>query len=422
MADLPRTPSDVGQIVSLTGNYSPLGSENKKSVELAVEQINSDGGVLGRQDRAHRQGRQEPARPVRAGVQRPARRRRRARSSGRRSPTPRSPRSRSVDRAEIPYLSLTPADEQVNPLHPYVFVVPATSSHLRGADPAVLPGHRSVHCRRRARHAAARTRSPATRACRTRPTSTASRWSVSEEFQTDATEFGAVFGHVRSSDAQALMVWATGAPAVALTKQYATAGLDHPAGADRRAGQQAVPRPGRRGGRGRHGGQLDRRGRLAPARPASRRRRSTSSPRRSREKYGYPPPQFAQDGYSAVKLLVGGDREGGRHRAGEDPGRAGEPEPGHAERRPTTTARPTTAGCGTEFISVNTVTRARSCRPSGPASSWPGWAHDRCCRWTGSVARSAGCSPCAMSTLTSRTASCGPSSGRTAPASPRCSA
>ena len=42
-------PIRVGQIVSLTGNYSPLGSENQKSVELAVEEINAAGGVLGRQ-------------------------------------------------------------------------------------------------------------------------------------------------------------------------------------------------------------------------------------------------------------------------------------------------------------------------------------------------------------------------------------
>jgi branched-chain amino acid transport system substrate-binding protein len=38
----------VGFIASLTGNFSPLGSEDKKAVELAVEQINASGGLLGR--------------------------------------------------------------------------------------------------------------------------------------------------------------------------------------------------------------------------------------------------------------------------------------------------------------------------------------------------------------------------------------
>src|SRR5689334_2160431 len=49
----PATPTDtspirIGQIVSLTGNYQPLGTENQKSVALAVDQINAK-GVLGRQ-------------------------------------------------------------------------------------------------------------------------------------------------------------------------------------------------------------------------------------------------------------------------------------------------------------------------------------------------------------------------------------
>lgn len=41
-------PIKVGLIVSLTGNYTPLGSEDKKAVELAVEQVNAQGGLLGR--------------------------------------------------------------------------------------------------------------------------------------------------------------------------------------------------------------------------------------------------------------------------------------------------------------------------------------------------------------------------------------
>src|SRR3954467_4066141 len=41
-------PIKIGLIVSLTGNYAPLGSEDKKSVELAVQQINDKGGLLGR--------------------------------------------------------------------------------------------------------------------------------------------------------------------------------------------------------------------------------------------------------------------------------------------------------------------------------------------------------------------------------------
>jgi len=38
-----------------------------------------------------------------------------------------------VDRNKIPYVSLTPADEQVNPIHPYVFGYPFRLRALRTA-------------------------------------------------------------------------------------------------------------------------------------------------------------------------------------------------------------------------------------------------------------------------------------------------
>jgi ABC-type branched-subunit amino acid transport system substrate-binding protein len=39
----------VGLIAPLTGSYSALGNEDKKAVELAVEQTNTKGGLLGHQ-------------------------------------------------------------------------------------------------------------------------------------------------------------------------------------------------------------------------------------------------------------------------------------------------------------------------------------------------------------------------------------
>ena len=38
----------VGLIASLTGKFSALGSEDKKAVELAIEQVNAKGGLLGK--------------------------------------------------------------------------------------------------------------------------------------------------------------------------------------------------------------------------------------------------------------------------------------------------------------------------------------------------------------------------------------
>src|SRR6478752_3402395 len=38
----------VGLIASLTGKFSALGTEDKKAVELAIEQANAKGGLLGK--------------------------------------------------------------------------------------------------------------------------------------------------------------------------------------------------------------------------------------------------------------------------------------------------------------------------------------------------------------------------------------
>ncbi|KHD73953.1 ABC transporter substrate-binding protein, partial [Actinoplanes utahensis] len=115
----------VGQIVSLTGNYSPLGTENQKSVALAVERINTAGGIGGRRiELSVRDDKSLPDQAVLAFNE----------LKGDSDAIIGSPFSNSalatiplVDREEIPYVSLTPADEQANPVHPYVFVVPATS-------------------------------------------------------------------------------------------------------------------------------------------------------------------------------------------------------------------------------------------------------------------------------------------------------
>ena len=293
-------PIKVGQIVSLTGNYSPLGSENKKSVQLAVDQINSKGGVLGRKiELVVKDDKSAPDQSVLAFNE----------LKGDVAAVIGSPFSNSalatiplVDREKIPYLSLTPADEQVSPVHPYVFVVPATSAtyaermlqYLKAVNLTKL----AVAYDTKSSYATAGFKGMQAKAAQYGITLTAP-----EEFQTTATEFSAVFAHVKASGAQALAVWATGAPAVALTKQYASSGLGIPL---LLTGAQASKLF------------------LDPAGPAAEGVTLSSSigvvgsylpdgPQKSaiselatafQSQFGYPPPQFAQDGYSAVKLLA----------------------------------------------------------------------------------------------------------------------
>lgn len=346
-------PIRVGQIVSLTGNYSPLGSENKKSVELAVEKVNRDGGVLGRKlEVVVKDDKSQPDQSVLAfndlrgdDV---------AAVIG-------SPFSNSalatipaVDRAKIPYLSLTPADEQVQPIHPYVFVVPALASLYaeRILQYLEATGVSTVAV-------AHDTRSSYAVAGYTGMKDKASKYGVKlaadEEFQTDATEFGAVFGHVRSSGAQALVVWATGPPAVALTKQYASAGLDIPLVMTGAQASKLFLDPVGAAAEGVTVASSI--GIIGPDLPAGKQKDAIDELTTSfQEKYGYPPPQFAQDGYSGVKLLVAAIEKAG----------SSEPEQIRDALESLTLVTPNGeykygtddhAGLSAEFIAITTVTQ-----------------------------------------------------------------
>ncbi len=345
-------PIRIGQIVSLTGNYSPLGGENKKSVELAVDQVNKAGGVLGRQlEIVVKDDKSQPDQSVLAfndlrgdDV---------AAVIG-------SPFSNSalatiplVDREEIPYLSLTPADEQVNPIHPYVFVVPALSStyaerilqYLEATGVSTV----AVAHDTRSSYAVA-----GYEGMRAKAADHGIELVVSDEFQTDATEFGSVFSHVRSSTAEALIVWATGPPAVALTKQYASAGLDIPLVMTGAQASKLFLDPVGPAAEGITVASSI--GVVGPDLPAGKQKDAIDELTTSfTDKYGYPPPQFAQDGYSAVKLLVAAIEKAG----GTEPEQIRDALQGLTLVTPNGEykySEKNHAGLGPEFISVNTVT------------------------------------------------------------------
>jgi branched-chain amino acid transport system substrate-binding protein len=294
-------PLKIGLIVSLTGNYAPLGSEDKKSVELAVQQINDAGGLLGRKiELLTRDDKSQPEQSVLsfndlkgAGV---------AAVLG-------SPFSNSalatipqVDREKIPYVSLTPADEQVKPIHPYVFVVPATSAtyadrilqyYQAQGFTKVAVAHDS-----RSSYANAGTAGMKAKAAQYGVTLVAD-----EQFETSTTEFSGVLNHVKTSGAQALTVWATGPPGVAFAKQYATAGLGIPL---MFTGAQASSLWLKPAGPAAEGvfvaSSIAVVGDALPAGEQKSAIEELSKPFTAQ--YGYPPPQFAADGYTGTKLLA----------------------------------------------------------------------------------------------------------------------
>jgi len=301
----------VGQIVSLTGNYSPLGTENQKSVALAVDQINAAGGIGGRKiELSVRDDKSLPDQAVLAFNE----------LKDDSDAVIGSPFSNSalatiplVDREQVPYLSLTPADEQVTPIHPYVFVVPALSGTYAEAALQYFQAQKLTRVA-----VAYDTRSSYASAGFKGLQAKASSYGVTlgpvEQFQTTATEFSAVFTHVRASDAQALMVWGTGAPAVALTKQYAASGLKIPLVL---TGSQASKLFLDPAGPAAEGVTIACSiGVVGDALPAGPQKTAIEELSTAFEaKYGYPPPQFAQDGYSGVKLLAAAvEKAGGTDR------------------------------------------------------------------------------------------------------------
>ncbi|MDG4785336.1 ABC transporter substrate-binding protein [Micromonospora sp. WMMD1102] len=344
-------PLKVGQIVSLTGNYAPLGTENEKSVKLAVEQVNAAGGVLGRQiELLVRDDKSQPDQSVLAFND--LKGRDVAAVIG-------SPFSNSalatiplVDREKIPYVSLTPADEQVDPVHPYVFVVPATSGTYADRILQYLKAQNisrvAVAYDGKSSYARAGFNGTKAKAAGYGITLTAT-----PEFQTTTTEFSAVFNQVRSSGAQALVVWATGPPGVALAKQFPTANLGVPVVF---TGAQASKLWLEPVGAAAEGAVVASSiGVVGDSLPDGAQKKAIAELAEPFEKqHGYPPPQFAQDGYSGVKLLVAAIEKAG----------STEPEKIQAALEGLTATTPNGtytysatdhAGLKADYISINTV-------------------------------------------------------------------
>ncbi|MBL7258676.1 ABC transporter substrate-binding protein [Paractinoplanes lichenicola] len=343
-------PIRVGQIVSLTGNYSPLGTENQKSVALAVEQINAAGGINGRKiELSVRDDKSLPDQAVLAFNE----------LKDDSDAVIGSPFSNSalavvplVDREEIPYISLTPADEQVKPVHPYVFVVPALSGTYAEAALQYFQASKLTRVA-----VAYDTKSSYATAGFKGLEAKAQTYGVTlnpiEQFQTTATEFSAVFTHVRASDAQALMVWGTGAPAVALTKQYAASGLDIPL---MLTGSQASKLFLDPAGPAAEGVTISSSiGVVGTALPDGEQKRAIEELSTAfTAKYGYTPPQFAQDGYSGVKLLAAAVTKAGS----TDRAKVRDALEGLTLTTPNGTykyAPDNHSGLTTDFISINTV-------------------------------------------------------------------
>jgi len=296
-------PSDVvkiGLIASLTGKFSALGSEDKKAVELAIEQVNAQGGLLGKKlslltrddqtlpDKSVSAFNELKAADVVAVI-------------GSAFSNSALATLSLAERERIPYLSLTPAEEQVQPIKPFVFVIPALSTTFaeRYLEYMKAKGIRQIAVAHDSKGAYAVSGYNATKAL-------APKYDVQivkdEVFETTTSDFSPLFTHIKGSKAQAFLFWGTGPSGVTVTKQYAAANVKIPLFMTPSQASKLWLEPVGSAGEGVT--VLSAIGVVGDYLPEGAQKRvidQMAVPFKA--KFGYAPPQFAQDGYSACLLL-----------------------------------------------------------------------------------------------------------------------
>ncbi|MFF4617035.1 ABC transporter substrate-binding protein [Nonomuraea jabiensis] len=294
-----QDPIKVGLIVSLTGNYTPLGSEDKKAVELAVEQVNAQGGLLGRKvELVARDDKTAPDQGIVAYNQ----------IKGDIDVLIGPVFSNSAlaveplaQRDKMPYLSLAPAQEQVEPIKSYIFVTPALSSMYaeRYLQYIQAKGIKTIAV-------AWDSKSAYSVSGHKSMIALASRYgvkvAVDEPYETTTSDFSPLFTHVRDSAAEALVFWGSGAPGVTAAKQYVASGLKTPLFLTASQASKLWLEP--MGGAAEGMTVQSAIGVVGEYLPDGKQKQVIEQMAKPyQQKHGYPPPQFAQDGYSASLLL-----------------------------------------------------------------------------------------------------------------------
>jgi branched-chain amino acid transport system substrate-binding protein len=295
-----KRPLRIGVIAPLTGNYEPLGRDHKKAIELATEEVNAAGGVLGhRLELTIRDDRSSPDQSVANFKEMKDNVDVVIGSAFSNCAVATIP---FAEQEKIPYLSLSASDEQLNPLRANVFVVPAISSkyaeRLLQYFQATNVTRVAVAYDTQNSYAIAGFRGMQSEAAKFGVTLVAA-----EEFQTTTTNFGPLFTKVKSSGAQVLTLWAAGSTAVTVTKQYAVAKVGIPLALGPAQASRLFLDPAGSAAEGVTVAASI--GVVGPYLPDGELKNTIGNLSRSfRGLYRYAPPQFAQDGYSAVRLLV----------------------------------------------------------------------------------------------------------------------
>lgn len=292
----------IGQIASRTGN-NPGGRDNEIGAALAAAQINAAGGLLGgRQVRILVEDDQTRPDPAVEAFERLARQGVSAVVG-----TSFSNASLAVvphaERAKIPYVTTGAADAHVEPVRPFIYM---TSMPGRLVAEQLLRYLRHKGVKKLAvvydeDSLFARTGWAKQKAMLT---TYGIDLVVEHAVKVDTQDFAPAIEAVTRGNAQAIMGWLTGPPAIGFAKEYGRSGKRLPLfmshGVASPAFVDAV-------GQAAEGITVaTSRATVAAQLPDSEARRIAVSMTGAFEKvYGHPPSQFAMDGYVAVKLIAG---------------------------------------------------------------------------------------------------------------------
>lgn len=214
-------PIKIGLLTSLTGNYAPLGSQDKLAAEQLVNQVNGQGGINGHKiDLIQKDDHSDPNQTVVAynqlvdsGV---------AAIEGPPQSTSELAIQSLVDQKAIPDVSVGAADEQTIPVHPYMWQTTPLSSQVANAMVSFLKaqGKTKVATLTDTKNAYA---VDGNKSFDKLAQQAGIQVVDPETFELGQTDFTPQFAKIVAQKPDFLVVWATGAPPVVITKQWAAA-------------------------------------------------------------------------------------------------------------------------------------------------------------------------------------------------------
>ena len=222
----PSGPIKIGLLTSLTGNYAPLGTNDKLAAQQMVDQVNGKGGINGRKVELDivddgsdpNQTVVQLTKLIDDGV---------VAIEGPPQSTAELAIKPLVNEKKIPDVSVGAADQQVLPVTPYLWQTTPLSSQVATACLKFLQqqGKTRLAMLTDTKNAYAIAGHDASQ-------QKLSQYGLTvvddETFETSQTNFAPQIAKIQAAKPDFLLVWATGAPPVVITKQWAAANTGIP--------------------------------------------------------------------------------------------------------------------------------------------------------------------------------------------------